>query len=309
MSAHERERLAAWIDGELPPGERASVEAHVAECEECAALLADLEAVDGFARELPLEVPAGYFEGFPARVRSRIEAHGPRRGATRAGWRTPAWTWAAAAALLLGVVTPLTIARLGRDGAPETTLRVGAEAKDALTVAEARRPAAPSAVVPRGDRRESLRGRGRRPQRRPHARPPAPTLQCLLSPRRAEEGDPAGRRRRGRGVGREPALQRGGVCGGPGVGAVRDEQARGRRRRARPGDRDSGRGPPGPRGGRPARGERLRGRHRLRGRGPARRTRPLDPTRPGRDLTARGSGAGGPGGDRRPPCRALGEGP
>ena len=116
MTLHERERLSAWLDGELPPAERAEVEAHLAACEECAALLANLEAVDDLARELPAEAPTGYFETFPERVRARVEtATGGRPGAR---WRPPVWTWAAAAVLLLAVVTPLTLDRLDRDPSP-----------------------------------------------------------------------------------------------------------------------------------------------------------------------------------------------
>ena len=102
---HERERLSAYLDGELSTADTAAVEAHVAACEECAALLAGMAAVDDRFRESPAPAPAGYFDTFAPRVRERIEAE-PRRPAAR---RLPAWTWAAAAALLLAVVTPLTL--------------------------------------------------------------------------------------------------------------------------------------------------------------------------------------------------------
>jgi len=118
MSAHERERLAGYLDGELSPPERAEVEAHLAMCEECASLLAEMGAVDDVARGLPLEAPSGYFETLPGRVRARIEAKSrPRKrtdAAAHAGWRLPVWAWAAAAALLLAVVTPLTLPSLYR---------------------------------------------------------------------------------------------------------------------------------------------------------------------------------------------------
>lgn len=105
MSGHERERLSAYLDGELPPGERDAVLAHLAACPECAAFLADLAAADEAAAALPVEAPEGYFETFPARVRARLR---PRKAAFPAR-RVPAWTWAAAAALLLAVITPLTL--------------------------------------------------------------------------------------------------------------------------------------------------------------------------------------------------------
>lgn len=120
MTTHERERLAAWLDGELSPGQRAEVEDHLAVCSDCAALLAEMEGVDQVVRTMPVEAPSDYFDDLPGRVRSRIESEAgtpatakptPVRG------RVPAWTWAAAAALLLAVITPLTLERRER-GAP-----------------------------------------------------------------------------------------------------------------------------------------------------------------------------------------------
>ena len=106
MSGHEGERLCAYLDGELPPGERAEVEAHLAACPACATLLADMTAVDAAAASLPAEAPEGYFDAFPSRVMARLGAASMAPARTR---RLPAWTWAAAAALLLAVVAPLTL--------------------------------------------------------------------------------------------------------------------------------------------------------------------------------------------------------
>jgi hypothetical protein len=108
MSGHEHERLSAYLDGELPLDERAAVQAHLGGCPECTSFLAELAAVDQAATALPAEAPDDYFETFPARVRSRLEAskvESRRR-------RIPTWTWAVAAALLLAVVTPLTVRQL-----------------------------------------------------------------------------------------------------------------------------------------------------------------------------------------------------
>ena len=109
MSAHEEQRLSAWLDGELDEGARAAVEAHLARCAECRETLAALRAVDPAARELGVRAPEGDFDGFAARVRERIEAEAAVR--RPASWRPPTWTWAVAAALLLAVVTPLTLHR------------------------------------------------------------------------------------------------------------------------------------------------------------------------------------------------------
>lgn len=118
MSGHESERLGAYLDGELGPDERSEVETHLAACPECSALLADLTAVDTLAASLPAEAPEGYFDTFPARVLARVGQ------ASRAPARVrglPAWTWAAAAALLLAVVAPLTLHRLAPGAAPTAT--------------------------------------------------------------------------------------------------------------------------------------------------------------------------------------------
>ncbi|MFI4945368.1 MAG: zf-HC2 domain-containing protein [Burkholderiales bacterium] len=103
MSEHEHERLSAYLDGELRPDEMSAVAAHVAACPECAARLAEFAAVDEAAAALAATAPSGYFEALPGRMRARLE---PRGSAMR---RLPVWTWAAAAALLLAVVTPLTL--------------------------------------------------------------------------------------------------------------------------------------------------------------------------------------------------------
>ncbi len=131
MSGHERERLSAYLDRELKADERTAVEAHLAVCPECATLLAELAAADQAAAALPAEAPEGYFEGFPARVRSRL---GPRRAQAPAR-RVPAWTWAAAAALLLAVVTPLTLRQL-RPAAREASSTAPAALQPAPTKAE-----------------------------------------------------------------------------------------------------------------------------------------------------------------------------
>jgi hypothetical protein len=101
MSTHpSAEQLSAFLDQELPDAGRLSIEEHLRACDACAAHLAELAAVDEAARALPLEEPAGYFDDFASRVRGRIAARPTRRA-------LPVWAWAAAAAVLLAVVTPL----------------------------------------------------------------------------------------------------------------------------------------------------------------------------------------------------------
>jgi anti-sigma factor RsiW len=59
MSEHQqdwetqRERLSAFLDGELPTAERAALEAHLTGCARCAAELGELRQVVGILRALP----------------------------------------------------------------------------------------------------------------------------------------------------------------------------------------------------------------------------------------------------------------
>ena len=140
MSEHEHERLSAYLDGELPPQEMSAVAAHVAACPECAARLAEFAAVDEAAAALAATAPSGYFEALPGRMRTRLE---PRRSARR----LPAWTWAAAAALLLAVVTPLTLSkRSSLQMEPAPAREQPAAAPPPTLEAPAQRQSAPAAA-------------------------------------------------------------------------------------------------------------------------------------------------------------------
>lgn len=115
MTPHVADRLSPYMDGELSAEDRTLVESHLRDCAECARHLSEFLAVDTLARDLPVGTPAGYFESFPARVRARVRAKVARRA-----W--PLWSWAAAAALLLAVLTPLTLRdRQGEPRSPRVT--------------------------------------------------------------------------------------------------------------------------------------------------------------------------------------------
>src|SRR5207247_536689 len=101
---------SAYLDQELVSMERTVVETHLHGCEACRRHLETLAAVDSAVRALPIEAPSGYFDALPGRVRARLERPAPR--VRQVPLRLPAWTWAAAAALVLGVVTPLTMVTL-----------------------------------------------------------------------------------------------------------------------------------------------------------------------------------------------------
>ena len=152
MSGHVLDLLSAYLDGELSPPERGMVEAHLAACEDCAARLEDFAAIDGAARDLPVEAPADYFDTFADRLRPRL------RGRVAPARRVPAWTWAAAAALLLAVLTPLTLERRPelepRTPAASTRLDPGvADPQKPLSSQELKRDDRPSAApLPRARR-------------------------------------------------------------------------------------------------------------------------------------------------------------
>lgn len=168
MSAHEQERLSAFLDGELAPSERAEVEAHLAECETCAAFVAQLRAVEEAARSLPTSVPEGYFDRLPARVRARIEE---RR---RVGGSLPAWAWAAA--LLLAVVTPLSLRQLRSPQAePQAPPAVIGPQVPSGTAGDSSRAAAPApTVAPMPTRRPEQPAASALAKRQDHSFAPEP---------------------------------------------------------------------------------------------------------------------------------------
>jgi hypothetical protein len=77
---------------------------------------------------MPAEAPEGYFDLFASRVVARLAAAPKARVRS---WRPPAWTWAAAAALLLAVVTPLTLRERRVQVAPAPVAEAPAVPRDA----------------------------------------------------------------------------------------------------------------------------------------------------------------------------------
>ena len=137
MDPHVIERLSPYMDGELSPAERAQVDAHLRGCAACAGHLEELRAVEAAARALPLQVPPGYFESFPGRVRDRVAA--ARRQQERRRLIVPAWIGAAAAAVVLAMITPRLLREPPADVAPPAA---------ASRVAEIPIPAAPAVPAP-----------------------------------------------------------------------------------------------------------------------------------------------------------------
>ncbi len=104
-----RERLSAWLDGELAPDEAARVDRHLESCGACRRELAQLEALENALGALP--APA-LPPGLPERVAARLQR--PRRH----WWQS----MALAASLVLGIVLGGTLARDFYPVAQETGL-------------------------------------------------------------------------------------------------------------------------------------------------------------------------------------------
>jgi Putative zinc-finger len=167
MSAHPHERLSAFLDNELSPQERAQIEQHLRTCAECAQELSELALVDRLGRELDVDVPEGYLEGLPARLRPRLRAARPARRRL-----IPMWALAAAALVLIGLWVPITWQRRGSElSAPLPDSRAAAPLRE-QQAEPASVPAptgAPPLVPPPAAPLAAPRPRANIPQDRPQA--------------------------------------------------------------------------------------------------------------------------------------------
>ena len=139
MSAHVLDLLSAYLDHELSVVDAGAVREHLAGCEACARQLAQLAAVDARLRDLPAGAPAGYFDSFASRVRTRIET--ARR--PRARFRVPPWSWAVAAAVFVAVILPFMPRSFEPRGLPAPF-----PAKERVASAPATAPATAPAATP-----------------------------------------------------------------------------------------------------------------------------------------------------------------
>jgi hypothetical protein len=91
---HYQETIGAWVDGTLDTVDRREIEDHLAACEECAALAADLRHIRDLARGLDrLTPPAALWDRLAAKTRTSSGVSVKRM--------PPVWVALAAAAVLV----------------------------------------------------------------------------------------------------------------------------------------------------------------------------------------------------------------
>jgi anti-sigma factor RsiW len=117
------DRLSEYLDDELPPAERSALERHLAECAECAAVLADLQAVVARAAALPVRPPArDLWPAIDAEIRPAGAVPGTSRRRTwrerRFSFTLPQLAAAAVAAVVIGGAALWSLAASGGPAAP-----------------------------------------------------------------------------------------------------------------------------------------------------------------------------------------------
>ena len=139
--SHPRYEISAYVDGDLDAARRAEVEAHLAGCEACAALAADLRGLAVAAAALEDRAPAA--DLWPA-IRERIEGQARVIPIAPAARRriTLTWTQLAAAGIATVVLAggSMWLALSGRGptpgGAPAVVAEGPAPEGDAVLVAD-----------------------------------------------------------------------------------------------------------------------------------------------------------------------------
>ncbi len=135
----QRERLSAYLDGELPDVERAALETHLGACEQCQGELAALGQTRALLRALPTPALPRAFtlpaQPTPAERRQRVPA-----------WTRPVQTLGSVAAMIgLGLLVATSLPHMAQPGAAGAATN----ASSAHTVSGTL-PASPEAPSPTG---------------------------------------------------------------------------------------------------------------------------------------------------------------
>lgn len=147
---HEKwtDRLSDYLDDELTPAERSAVDAHLRDCAECRAVLADLNRVVARARALEPRPPqADLWPGVAAAMGTGLRGNKPEPVSPNRGWRVSftmpqALAASLVIALLSGAVAWQVAGRSAKSSraiaTPGATAAIGrepsAERTDAVTV-------------------------------------------------------------------------------------------------------------------------------------------------------------------------------
>ena len=135
MTPHaDTESLSAYLDGEVPPSERARLERHLASCAECSARRSALEGVSRTVAGLP---PVTATEAEHVAMRRAVLEAAPSRAPSftlrpgRAPTRGPAWKLFAATAAVAVVLAGIVGIVVVRGAGPNTTTKAAAPAPSA----------------------------------------------------------------------------------------------------------------------------------------------------------------------------------
>lgn len=143
------ERLAAFLEGDLAPDERAAAERHLAECASCAEVLAELRAISAQAATMPLLTPS---RDLWAEIESRISTPVTvLAGASAAMSRAPRrrWQFALAAAALIAATAGTTYLIATHRGGAATSVNNVATQPPVQHTDPTTAPAAVVATAPR----------------------------------------------------------------------------------------------------------------------------------------------------------------
>lgn len=127
------ELLSAALDGELSPSERNTLDAHLADCDSCAALFDELAGQSRLLRELDCEVPAG----LSASILASLPEQAPAKGQKALHWRR--WGTLAACLVLVawaGFALPGQSGNKAHDMPMTADMAAEAQAECSLTSAE-----------------------------------------------------------------------------------------------------------------------------------------------------------------------------
>ena len=144
------ERLADYMEGDLHGADRAAMDAHVAGCAACGALVADLRGIVAGAAALPpIEPPASVWAGIESRIATEVVPLAPRR---RSVPLVRAITAAAAMVLVTATVTYMATIRLDPanrgDRAGQQVVAQGNSSPNTTTRSLGTTPGATSEIVP-----------------------------------------------------------------------------------------------------------------------------------------------------------------